>query len=921
MVFDGQGMYSLSMVKGEDDKVVAEPTEPNRKRHLVWMHGYSPDVALSLTFKNMTGLSIDGLKEGGAPFNGGGAWLFGLESSIAVEQISGDVYLGGLTDASALSVQSSKNAAIRITDIGGKLSLVDNTKKNMFNYATGLLAWAHDKEGNAMIELSNIRGGIDISRNTGDGVGAVTVVSQFGAGSISIHHISGGMIVDGNDGYYGPLNAVGKTMGSIQIENISGDLVFSNNTGQRGSYGGVVTLAGEEAETILSIRNVEGNVSMLNNSAFEGGAIYFQGTSNSGGFFTLSDIQGDVLFSGNRAESAGGAIISSGNSESGSAFVVMTLSADGGDIVFEKNTANGQASAIYAEGRHQIALRAAEGKTLAFYDPLTLSEGMDSVMDINKSVADREYAGTVVFSGAKVDREDIANLQSIIDAEINVHEGTLSIEDQAIVKANSLTQYDGNIQLSNGGVFYATNGINQLGGRTAIGTNSVLEVGNYSQSGGLLVLSAGSTLTSSGNVSLSNLVLDLNSSQGDIAAINANQGTLRIDGAIAVQSSSASGVSPILQIHASNIEGRLASPDSDKSVVVANNGLKREIRIAWDSVTTDEETGVSSLTLYSSESILGIVSEMYGSNVANSMLSSASNVEGFSQNALGHINPMRFQTEKGTSLWTSGLGDFSFHRSQDGLDGYDYQGGGYSLGADHLFNKEWLLGMAYGQIFGKNKSRNYHSDINQTSLMGMIYGAWLKKLNEKNALVFASSFAYGNTDNDLTSVYAEGRRSSGKWDNNAFIYNFKAMWNMSLDGGYTLSPYIGLEYTDVSQDSFTESGEQTRHFGKGHYRNLALPVGVEISRSFTLGNGMQWYNAVNVSYVADAYRHNTETSAVVDGYGWKAQGIKAARNAVRANVASNLRLSDQWSTFCSYTFEGRSDASSHQVNIGAAYSF
>lgn len=49
-----------------------------------------------------------------------------------------------------------------------------------------------------------------------------------------------------------------------------------------------------------------------------------------------------------------------------------------------------------------------------------------------------------------------------------------------------------------------------------------------------------------------------------------------------------------------------------------------------------------------------------------------------------------------------------------------------------------------------------------------------------------------------------------------------------------LTPHIGVEYTDVVQEAFTESGEMARRFDRGHYRNLALPVGLSLTQGLTL---------------------------------------------------------------------------------------
>lgn len=69
-----------------------------------------------------------------------------------------------------------------------------------------------------------------------------------------------------------------------------------------------------------------------------------------------------------------------------------------------------------------------------------------------------------------------------------------------------------------------------------------------------------------------------------------------------------------------------------------------------------------------------------------------------------------------------GLGDFARQRSRGGVDGYDYDGGGYSVGMDSDFGgKSGIWGIAFGQMHGFSRSRDFNGRITQDSLMGSIY--------------------------------------------------------------------------------------------------------------------------------------------------------------------------------------------------------
>lgn len=76
-----------------------------------------------------------------------------------------------------------------------------------------------------------------------------------------------------------------------------------------------------------------------------------------------------------------------------------------------------------------------------------------------------------------------------------------------------------------------------------------------------------------------------------------------------------------------------------------------------------------------------------------------------------------------------GLGDFARQRSRGGADGYDYSGGGYSVGADSGFGHDnGIWGIAFGQLYGHAKSRGFQGRNTQDTRMGSCTGAvcWKK---------------------------------------------------------------------------------------------------------------------------------------------------------------------------------------------------
>lgn len=316
--------------------------------------------------------------------------------------------------------------------------------------------------------------------------------------------------------------------------------------------------------------------------------------------------------------------------------------------------------------------------------------------------------------------------------------------------------------------------------------------------------------------------------------------------------------------------------------------------------------------------------ELAGSLVLNSLWSTASNMKSLSGTAFSQIGISRFKLGKDLNFWGSALGDFNNHRSQGRADGYRYNGFGYSVGSDILFTKNNLVtGIAFGNLFGKNKSRDYDAQIDQTSYIGMLYARWMKEINKDNLLNIDGSVAFGTTANKLKTYYSDDMSSHGKWDNDAVRLTLQFSWDHVLNKTWTLTPFIGLEYDDASQAAFTETGSRVRNFQKSTLRNLALPAGIAISSQYNCFGGMTWTHNWAVSYVPDVYRENPESRATLfsQDYSWTARGIKPLRNAVGAEYGTRLQLNEAWTVFAGYSLNARKDSVYHNANIGFNYMF
>lgn len=104
--------------------------------------------------------------------------------------------------------------------------------------------------------------------------------------------------------------------------------------------------------------------------------------------------------------------------------------------------------------------------------------------------------------------------------------------------------------------------------------------------------------------------------------------------------------------------------------------------------------------------------------------------------------------------------------------------------------------------FRKKHSREYRAVNRQNTNMGLLYAGWRLPLDTKGqALSITTAASFSSSSNRLSSVSTEGQNSSGSWTNQAWEGTVKAAWNLPVGKNLVLTPYIGMEYTDVAARS------------------------------------------------------------------------------------------------------------------------
>ena len=715
----------------------------------------------------------------------------------------------------------------------------------------------------------------------------------------------------------------------------SGNYAYSDSssnysTNYSNSSGGAIHMEGDHATLTLG-NNVtfSGNYASSDSysiSTSSGGAIYMQGVNS---FLTICN---GAIFTNNYSSTYGGAIYLQG-------ITTVTQHNDGSFSVV-----NGVANAIHVDGTNHLQLAAAQGKEVRFNDPITSAAYFSSTENVTLSL--NQYTdddgishttdGTVIFSGELYQGDDahlVASRYSDFKGQTTLYGGSLILEHN-VVFGNAGLRDDTSMTLEHGTL--------------EITGGSVINAASFSITNNDVVLRPGtSAFINAKNVDLSRgFVFDMQKQAQEAASLaNATglsisaTGSFILGGSIGIMDTGTTAdyfyadnswaqqrafivLTDANQTHTDDFSGahslatgsdRVDSPYaytgswSHQWVDADGDGFPEQLQLVW---TPAEDSAIRD-----------ILPELAGTLAMNSMWSSAANALGMSRAALGNLDAQRFITGPENNYWVKGMGDFLNHASEGVRDGFDYHGGGYSVGADRRITSHAILGLGFGDLYGKMRGRSFAGDIDQQTRIGMLYGGWHKVLNRKNTLLVTGTAGYGWTDNKMNSFHTGGR-SHGKWTNETLFGTFTGKWSRRVNETVAMEVMLGLEYTDVTQEAFTETGWDARRFEKGRLKNLSVPVGVGLTHRSELKD-REWINSAMVSYVPDVYRRNPSAQAerLLNGYRWEAEGTSPDRNGVRVNVNSALQLNARWRMYAGYEFEGRSKATAHRFNAGVSYAY
>lgn len=397
--------------------------------------GYESVVTLS--DNGMVSFTDNLAEYGGAAYNGAYMYNGGNvcgKSELSITGNSGVLFSGNRARGNGGALYNQSNSTLSISNNKGDVSFTGNS---------------------AMLYGGAIRGQSSSTISLNDNNGAVTFSGNSVNRTDTTNVYGGAASLDSN--------------GTLSINN-NDRVELRNNSVQTNSsaYGGAVSVY----NSTLSINGNKKGVSLIGNKviaiktsswgsgvAAEGGAIY-------GKTLNIRDNGGKVMVQNNVAEAQ-----NNGTAKGGAIYVQDSLNITGNaEVEFRSNVQQSSNQTIlrsvYLDSKSTagaLNLSAAAGGSIIFYDSLYAAPNSSSYSLTANFNEENGATGTITFSGAHAEadllkikssataEEIAASCTSTVQAGITLHNGTLSVQDKAILQSLGMTVKDGaTLRLNNG---------------------------------------------------------------------------------------------------------------------------------------------------------------------------------------------------------------------------------------------------------------------------------------------------------------------------------------------------------------------------------------------------------------------------------------------------------------------------------------
>ncbi|MCD7896284.1 MAG: autotransporter outer membrane beta-barrel domain-containing protein [Planctomycetaceae bacterium] len=275
-------------------------------------------------------------------------------------------------------------------------------------------------------------------------------------------------------------------------------------------------------------------------------------------------------------------------------------------------------------------------------------------------------------------------------------------------------------------------------------------------------------------------------------------------------------------------------------------------------------------------------------------------------------------------LWVGALGAWGKQDNRYGTYGYKYDSQGVIAGYDWE-RGDFTIGASVGWTTGDMRTNDLATQTDVDTMNVGLYASY----DPVSGFFADANVGYGRSWNKATTIVnlpSGAGTNYGNFSNSAL--------HAGLNMGYTLecaefriTPTLGVQWTRVKQDGWTESGTETslinNWFGDSTNDYFEVPIAVRLSRAFQFSNGVVLTPEARAAYIANI---GDSAPTIRMGYVGSSDsttlhGIDpgAGRGLVGGGVKANIN--HFLDAYLDYNYEFRSGYRNNSFTGGVGFSF
>jgi uncharacterized protein with beta-barrel porin domain len=276
-------------------------------------------------------------------------------------------------------------------------------------------------------------------------------------------------------------------------------------------------------------------------------------------------------------------------------------------------------------------------------------------------------------------------------------------------------------------------------------------------------------------------------------------------------------------------------------------------------------------------------------------------------------------------VWLAGFGVFTRQANDGAKSGYKFNSGGFILGYDRECG-DFDFGFTGAYSSGRVKTNDGYTRTNVETANLALYASYNPG---RTGLFVDVNAGLGRVWSKKTTTRVIGGVTRGKYHNNSVQAGLAVGYDFTLPREFHLIPSVGLQYTHVRQNRWTESyiagSGVSNWFPKASDNFVEIPVGLKFNRTFAVNAG-----TIIVPEIRGAWIYSATDPLATSNYGYVGsdlissvplRGINTGRNRGLIGGGLKAKFNNRADVFVDYNFEFRRKYRNHGVQAGLGFSF